>query len=168
MPLSTSKVKLVAVAMVCAISLPISLLAQEHSKKSGSTEQEHYIPDLGVVMSVTQFRHFKLSYAVEVENWALAQYEVGQVRDSLATAAKLYPVYENVEQAKLIMEVSKPALIAIDNAIKEKNRTAFKAAFNDLTVACNSCHQQANLGFVVIRVPTSSPFSNQVFTPEVK
>lgn len=159
--------KLVAIAAFCAIAIPTTLPAQDQSKLTAA-EQEHYIPDLGVVMSVTQFRHFKLSYAVEVENWALAQYEVGQVRDSLVTAAKLYPVYENVEQAKLIMEVSKPALIALDKAIKEKNRTAFKAAFNDLTTACNGCHQETNLGFIVIRVPTRSPFSNQVFTPEGK
>ena len=163
------KMKLIAAIVVFfAITIPNFLAAQEQSKKTGIAVQEHYIPDLGVVMSVTQFRHFKLSYAVEVENWPLAQYEAGQVRDSLTTAAKLYPVYENVEQAKLIMEVSKPALIAIDKAIKEKNRNTFKAAFNDLTLACNSCHQQANLGFIVIRVPTSSPFSNQVFTPEGK
>jgi hypothetical protein len=141
--------------------------AQEQPRTLVSPEQ-HYIPDLSVVMTVTQLRHFKLPYAVEMENWQLAQYEVGQVRDSLATAAKLYPVYEHVEQAKLIAEVSKPALIAIDKAIKEKNRAAFKRSFIDLTSACNSCHQQANLGFIVMRVPTRSPFSNQTFPPAGK
>jgi hypothetical protein len=147
----------------CVFTFASTVPAQE---RPGTTSS--YVPDLSIIMAVTQFRHFKLSYAAEVGNWELAQYEVAKVRDSLAAAATLYPVFESVEQAKLITEVSKPALIAIDKAVKERNRPAFKTSFNDLTNACNSCHKQASLGFIVIRVPTRSPFSNQVFTPAGK
>ena len=155
-----------AVIAIFSFATALTVSAQEQPRHPSASDP--YVPDLSIVMTITQWRHFKLSYAVEVENWELAKYEVLQVRDALAPAAKLYPVYEDVQQEKLIAEVSKPALIAIDKAIQEKNRAAFKLSFSDLTQACNSCHQQAHLGFINIRVPTKSPFSNQVFTPTKK
>jgi len=39
------------------------------------------------------------------------------------------------------------------------------AIFGKLTEACNHCHRSAGVGFVVIRIPTASPFSNQFFPP---
>jgi hypothetical protein len=29
----------------------------------------------------------------------------------------------------------------------------------------NRCHQEVGVGFIVIRIPTASPFSNQLFPP---
>jgi hypothetical protein len=159
-----------AAICTCASALALTASAQEQSRPSLPTQQapDSYVPDLGELMTVTQLRHFKLSYAAELNNWELANYEVAQVRKSFDAAAKFYPVLQNVQQAKLIADVSEPALKAIEKSINAKDRAAFEISFNDLTSACNSCHQQANIGFVVIRVPTSSPFSNQVFPPTQK
>ncbi len=159
-----------AAICTCASALALTASAQEQSRLPPPTQQApySYVPDLGELMTVTQLRHFKLSYAAELNNWELANYEVAQVRKSFDAAAKFYPVLQNVRQVKLIADVSEPALKAIEKSIKAKDRAAFEISFNDLTSACNSCHQQANIGFVVIRVPTSSPFSNQVFPPAQK
>jgi hypothetical protein len=155
----------IAAVYTCAIALAAS--AQEPSRPSPPMQEAPYayVPDLGALMEITQLRHFKLAYAAEVNNWELASYELAQVRKSFDAAAKFYPVLQNVQQAKLIADVTDPALKAIDKSIKTKDRVAFEKSFNDLTNACNSCHEQANVGFIVIRVPTSSPFSNQVFPP---
>jgi mono/diheme cytochrome c family protein len=123
-------------------------------------------PTLSELMTTTQLRHFKLSYAGRVKNWDLAQYELGKMRETFAMAAQLYPLFQTVEQAKLIAQMSQPPLQALEKAIQQKDRPAFKQAFRALTDACNSCHSAAGLGFIAIRVPTSSPFSDQsVFPP---
>jgi len=155
----------IAAVFSCAIGLGAS--AQEVSKPSPPPQEapHEYVPDLAALMEITQLRHFKLAFAGKVNNWELASYELAQVRKSFDAAAKFYPVLQNVQQAKLIGDVTYPALKAIDESIKAKDHAAFQKSFNDLTNACNGCHRQANVGFIVIRVPTSSPFTNQVFPP---
>jgi hypothetical protein len=55
---------------------------------------------------------------------------------------------------------------ATDRAIQAKDAAKFVAAFGELTTACNVCHKSQGMGFIVIRVPTSSPFSDQSFAPK--
>jgi len=49
-----------------------------------------------------------------------------------------------------------------------KDAARFTRGFADLTVACNSCHAAAQVGFIAIQVPTTSPFSDQSFSPKGK
>jgi len=122
---------------------------------------DSYVPSLGDIMGATQLRHFKLWYAGEQNNWDLAGYELGQIRDSFNTAARLYrniPV-ENIEM------IDRP-LQALDSAIKAKDEASFTKGFSDLTVTCNACHQVAHVGFITMQIPTASPFSNQSFKPK--
>ncbi len=141
---------------------------QQPSASQPQAEAPHnnsYVPDLGDLMETAQLRHFKLSYAGTVKNWSLANYELSQIRKSLDNAAKFYPDSANIALAKLIREISEPALSRVGDAISAENSAAFSRAFGKLTEACNSCHQAAGFGFIIIRVPTSSPFSNQSFSP---
>ena len=50
-------------------------------------------------------------------------------------------------------------------AIKAKDGAGFVKGFDALTATCNACHQGIGRGFVVIQVPTVSPFSDQSFAP---
>ncbi|MCI4680264.1 hypothetical protein K9U39_03660 [Rhodoblastus acidophilus] len=124
-----------------------------------------YSPGLSDIMSGAQWRHLKLGYAGEVKNWPLAAFEAAQMRNNFVKAAQYFPEFEKVPVAKLIKQFSEPALDEVDAAIKARNATAFLQSFGRLTEACNSCHKAAAKGFIKIRVPTSSPFSNQVFPP---
>ena len=56
----------------------------------------------------------------------------------------------------------------IEAAIKVRDSKAFATAFDKLTGACNSCHEAANRGFIVIQRPTASAFPNQSFAPKRK
>ena len=122
---------------------------------------EPYAPRLADIMGATQLRHLKLWFAGREKNWPLAIYELGQIRVSFQEAMKFYP---NVPIADMTT-MARPAA-AIDTAIHLKDASKFAQAFGQLTVACNSCHQSQGLPFIVIRVPTSSPFSNQSFPPK--
>jgi len=163
-------VKILITAFACAVlglSAAVAQGPEPHAPVS-PTHRLHlvaYMPDLGDIMETAQLRHFKLSYAGSAKNWMLADYELGQIRKSLRETAKLYPNFANVPMAKLIHDISEPALDRVDEAIKAHDADGFVRTFAKLTEACNSCHQAAGFGFIVIRVPTASPFSNQLFPP---
>ncbi|WP_029004277.1 hypothetical protein [Azorhizobium doebereinerae] len=122
--------------------------------------QNAYVPSLGDIMGATQLRHFKLWFAGRLKNWDLAQYELDQIRASFQDAVTLYPGIPVTD-----MTVVAAPVHALEAAIAGKDEAAFAKSFNELTTACNSCHQMNDRGYIVIQVPTSSPFSNQVFEP---
>jgi hypothetical protein len=119
-----------------------------------------YAPSLGDIMGQTQLRHIKLWFAGKLQNWDLATYELGQIKQSLATAAALYQAIP----AEDVINTADP-MQAIRAAIEAKDGTKFAAAFADLTQACNACHQHIGRGYIVIQLPTASPFSDQSFAP---
>ena len=150
-----------AMAAIAAVA-PQPLDAQQ--SQPGSTSAP-YLPVLADIMSGTQLRHLKLAYSGKVKNWRLADYALGQIQQSFADAARLYPVFKNIPLAEFIKSESEPPLADLRKAIDAKNLDDFATAFGKLTDACNRCHRAAGVGFIVIRVPTSSPFSNQLFPP---
>jgi hypothetical protein len=150
--------------------------AQEHEISSGGRRNRHRdgisfhgcgpdnakIPGAACrhIMSAVQFRHSKLWTADQQKNWELAGYELELVKSSLNEAIALYtdiPV-ENITMVD-------PPIKSIESAIAARNSAAFGKAFGDLTTGCNSCHQSVRRGFIVMTVPTASPFGNQSFAP---
>jgi hypothetical protein len=111
-------------------------------------------------MSAVQLRHLKLWAAGQKQNWELAAYELDQVKAGLAEALTLYS-----EIPVTTFSVIETPLKSIDSAIATKNSLEFSKSFKGLTAACNSCHQAIGRGFIFITVPTTSPFSNQLFSP---
>jgi len=118
-------------------------------------------PRLGDIMGATQLRHLKLWYAGKEKNWGLAGYELGQIKDSFQDAMTFYPGLPVADMTPM----AKPAA-DIEAAIKAKDGARFATAFNALTGACNACHQAQGLGFIAIKIPTASPFSDQSFAPK--
>ncbi len=120
-----------------------------------------YAPRLADIMGATQMRHLKLWYAGTEKNWPLANYELGRIRASFEDAMRFYPDVPVADMTTM----TRPAA-AIDTAIHVKDPAKFAAAFGELTAACNSCHRSQGIGFIAIKRPTSSPFSNQSFPPK--
>jgi len=65
----------------------------------------------------------------------------------------------------LITEKTEPAMKELHAAIQDKSNARFEAAYRQITVACNQCHQAAGVDFIKVRVPWKSPYNNQMFTP---
>ena len=125
--------------------------------------RENYIPHLGDIMGMTQLRHFKLWFSGKLRNWDLAAYELDQIKVSFNDAVLLYPGIPVTDMTIVADPVKR-----LQDAIDTKDGKKFDAAFMDLTNACNGCHRAIGRGFIVVRVPTASPFSNQSFGPSAK
>lgn len=125
-----------------------------------------YRPGLGDLMTMTvQPRHLKLGLAGQEKNWAFAAYELHELEESFERVAQVWPKWRQVEIGATIKATTAPPMAALDDAIKSKDASRFAETYAQLTETCNACHQSANVGVVVIKVPTSSPFANQEFRP---
>ena len=124
-----------------------------------------YGPGLGEFMMATQLRHAKLWFAGKNNNWALAAYEVDEIKEGLEDAAKYHASNDGVPVAELIKALIDPRLEQLEKAIEAKSSAQFAAAFDELTNGCNSCHAKAGKGFIRIQRPSAPPVSNQNFTP---
>lgn len=146
------------VAAVSLISAASACAALAQSGNAGSGDA--YMPRLGEIMAVTQARHIKLGLAGNAANWDLAAYELGELKAGLEAAAMLYrglPVSGVTTMAGPIE--------ALQAAAKAKDGRAFWRAYGELTRDCNACHQSLGRGFIVVKAPDSSPFSDQSFAP---
>jgi hypothetical protein len=143
---------LISALLICLILAPLAV-----------AQQETYRPPLGDIMSSVQLRHIKLWFGGKLGNWELADYEVDEIRASLERAADLYRGIP----AELVTNTAGP-IQAMRDAIDEKDSAKFVKGYSDLTAACNGCHQGIGRGFIVIRVPTISPFTDQSFEPPAR
>lgn len=158
----TSKFLSVSLAFLVGVNAPIVARSQSNPAPAARTIP---VPAVADIMAQTQFRHMKLGYAGEVGNWPLAGYEAEQMKGSFNDAAGLGTSVGSVPLSQLIQEKSLPPLQDLEKAIAAKSEKEFLKAYKELTEACNACHVAANVGFIKIRAPTASPFSNQAFPP---
>ncbi|HET8574231.1 MAG TPA: hypothetical protein VFL76_10205 [Edaphocola sp.] len=121
-----------------------------------------YKPGFGEFMSGIQVHHEKLWFAGINQNWALANFEINEIKESLDDIKKYCT---DRPEAKSIDMIDGP-LENVSNAIRKKNEADFKSNYIILTNTCNSCHQATQHGFNVITIPTTPPFSNQIFKLE--
>ena len=118
-----------------------------------------YKPGFGEFMSTVQVHHNKLWFAGTNQNWKLADFEVGEIQESIDGIRKYCTDRSETQSLPMI----NPALDAVRKAIQQQNIKSFKKSYITLTNACNSCHRITQHEFNVITVPSEPPFSNQDF-----
>ncbi len=120
-----------------------------------------YKPGLGDFMGSIQTHHSKLWFAGQNENWDLADFEVHELEEAIEDIQKFQA---DRKESQMIYMLNAP-LDSIDKAIEQKNPDSFKRNFILLTNTCNKCHRAVDFEFNVVKIPDSSPFSNQDFRP---
>ncbi len=161
---------------VAAVALMVPILAcrrvsVEPSRSAAATpapvptSAPVYVPGLGELMAFQQMRHTKLWLAGRAGNWPLAGYELDELKEGFAQAARLHPTQKDVpvpiDQA--IESIVKEPLERVGDAIAKKDPRAFAEAYDTLTDGCNACHQASDHGFNVVQRPATNPFPNQSF-----
>lgn len=151
-------VALLAAASMLALSVAVS--AQDNAQQTPtSPAEEVYRPSLSDIMAHQQERHIKLWFAGRAENWALADYEIGELGDGFDDIGKMLG-------GDIVKQHVGAALDALQKAVDDKNSAAFTAAYDKLSAGCNACHHTLDHAFVAIGRPTLLPYSDQVFTPQ--
>jgi hypothetical protein len=121
-------------------------------------------PGLDDLMNMlVQPRHLKLWAAGQQRNWALAAFQLREMRNAFDRIAATIPKYSNVDLGPTFINIMDSQVRAVNGAIASQNSQQFMTAFGDLTAACNSCHEALNLGILVMKVPEVTGFPNQDF-----
>jgi hypothetical protein len=116
------------------------------------------LPHLSDIMVQQQMRHTKLWFAGDAGNWALADYELDQLKDGFEDVAKLLG-------GDLAQQHVGGALSLLEKSIDTKDHPAFVSAFDGLSAGCNECHRTLDHAFIVIQRPALSPYGDQSFSP---
>ncbi|MFI5161387.1 MAG: hypothetical protein ACHQHN_08915 [Sphingobacteriales bacterium] len=138
--------------------------SQQLQSKIDSLQQRlnnTYKPGLGEFMLGIQQHHAKLWFAGTNANWALADFEVHEIGETLDDIKEYCTDRPEIKSIDMI----NPAIASINAAIKQKDVAAFKKGFVDLTNNCNNCHKDNKHEFNVITIPTTVPVTNQEFKP---
>lgn len=144
---------------VLALALPLLAAGAAGAQNPAPPPNGGNLAGLGEIMTLQQLRHIKLWFAGRAGNWAMADYEVGELNEGFEDVDKLLGG-DTVEKM-----VGAP-IKALQKAIEDKNRTAFTAAFDKLSAGCNNCHHTLDHGFIVIQRPALLPYSDQAFEPQ--
>lgn len=123
--------------------------APGHAEGSG----DRAVAELMVAM---QLQHIKLWSAGRLGNWPLAAYE----RDQIEAALQRLP-------ASPAADAGRKAVGQLGDAIGSRDTGKFASAYGELTQSCNACHRAEGRAFITIQVPTSSPFTNQLFVDQL-
>jgi hypothetical protein len=126
-----------------------------------------YLPGLGDLMNASmQVHHTKLWFAGHADNWALAAYELKEIKETIEDIESFSPEWQGVPVGEMVKSLD-PNLTALDQAIKAKNPVKFDTAYHQLTEGCNTCHAGANHPEIKIIEPIpqgGGTFADQDFT----
>ncbi|MFI4963571.1 MAG: hypothetical protein ACHP6H_06930 [Legionellales bacterium] len=149
--------------------LPLVLCACGHASNTQKLQAEidslhkelgnAYKPGFGEFMSGIQVHHAKLWFAGNAQNWALADFELKEIREALDGIK----AYDTARPETKSIGMIDDAMDSMDNAVKSKDLATFKKSYTLLTNTCNDCHHATKHEFNVVKIPDNPPFTNQEF-----
>lgn len=120
-------------------------------------------PELGEQMLTLQIRHGRLWAAGEAENWMLTQFQLAELRESVAGVVELNGDHAALQPRRLadvLPAIIDPALTQLQDAVDAQDKPKFEAAYDALSQACNECHKAAEHGFLVMQRPQTPVLDN--------
>jgi hypothetical protein len=146
--------------LMLALGLPLlAAVAASAQNPAEPAANGGNLPGLGEIMTLQQLRHIKLWFAGRAGNWALADYEIGELNEGFEDVNKLLG-------GDTVDKTVGDRIKALQKAIKDRNVTEFTSAFDNLSAGCNYCHRMLDHRFIVIHRPALLPYSDQVFEPQ--
>lgn len=152
--------------VVIAFALSFSSCTSDNSaisnalqKRVSELENRAYKPGFGEFMNTIQLHHSKLWFAADARNWALAQYELDEMKETFEDLRQYVTDRPEVQSIQMIQ----PALDGIERSVASKDQDQFKSAYILLTNTCNTCHKATKHDYNIIKVPSQPPVTNQQF-----
>jgi hypothetical protein len=135
-----------------------------HAGATSSTRPATYLPSISDMMIGTiQPRHERILRAEQAGDWDFAAYELGNLRGAFGRLGRAHPMEEDTPFPDMIESVTRKPLDDLKGAIARRDDADFGKAYDELSDACNSCHQALNHGTIVIGRPTGASQSDLIF-----
>jgi hypothetical protein len=174
-------VPLVAVVVVVLIIVPRgdSALKKEPAPQAGVAELraeikklEGLVPDQAAVMSHLGYHWSNLWFAIEQENWPLADFYLSEVRSNLQWAIRVKPLRivnkEKVDLKSIAEALDKTQLSQLKAAITKKDRKKSIKLYDETMQGCYACHKASDKPYLKPRRPEAPEARVINFDPRAK
>jgi len=159
---------LVALAIFFAALTIFPATGAADAESASPSKETSYLPSISDFMIATiQPRHIRLWLAAQKQNWPFAAYELGNLKGAFDRLGHAHPTEHDIPLQDMITSVTTQPFADLRKAIQARDSAGFAKAYDDLTAACNACHQGTNHGVIQIRVPGESSMSDQEFAAPV-
>jgi len=172
----------VGLVLTGASQLLWPLVSQAHAQQKTSTKPDttadaqrtartgtENSPDQSHVMADVGYHFANLWFAVEKQNWPLANYYLSETRSHLKWAVRLHPVRQtkagDVDLKGILDAVDNSFLAEVSKAIENKDTTSFTNAYRQTLVGCYACHTACEKPFLRPQVPGAPSVTILNFDP---
>jgi hypothetical protein len=156
---------LLSASIVILLTTAFVRLPGAHAGSAGvSAQPATYLPSISDMMIGTiQPRHERIWRAEQAGNWNFAAYELGNLRGAFGRLGRAHPMEQGTPFPDMIESVIQKPLGDLKDAIDRRDDADFGKAYDELSDACNSCHQALNHGTIVIGRPAGPSQSDLIF-----
>lgn len=138
--------------------------AHADATSASSMQPATYLPSISDMMIGTiQPRHERIWRAKQAGDWNFAAYELGNLRGAFGRLGRAHPIEEGTPFSDMIESVIQKPIEDLKVAIGRRDDADFGKAYDELSDACNSCHQALNHGTIVIGRPSGASQSDLIF-----
>lgn len=101
-------------------------------------------------------------------NWDLAQYELGELKETMEAAKSLNAEKNGVKISIVLDAVLQTQIGQLVESIKHKSPAEFQQSYDETLSACNGCHAESGHKFIHIVRPTALSVTNQKWEMSAK
>ncbi len=129
------------------------------------------VPDQSHAMVDVGFHYTNLWFAGQSENWPLATFCSDEVRSHLRWAVRIIPKRKDAEGREIDLGgilggLETSTLKDLAQAIKEKDKAKFEAAYKLQLEGCMACHRASNKPYIRLHIPERPDAGIVEFRPE--
>jgi hypothetical protein len=118
------------------------------------------VPDQAAVMSHLGYHFSNLWFAMQKENWPLAEFYLAECRSNLKWAVRVKPVRptrtgEPLNVAAIAEAVDNTEFAQLQAAIAAKNKVKANEIYHQTMKMCYACHTASEKPYLHVQVPSA-------------
>ncbi len=153
--------------------------AQVNGRQTTAEQLEERINDLsallpgqGAVMSLVGYYFGNLWFAINAENWPLAEFYLHECRETLERAVVLKPVRQDptgqdVDLVGMAEALDNTQFTQMAETIRARDKAGSISVYRDTMIVCYSCHMSTGKPFLNVRIPATPSSLGIEFDPSV-
>ncbi len=128
------------------------------------------LPGQGAVMSLVGYYFGNLWFAINAENWPLAEFYLHECRETLERAVAIKPVRQDpagqdVDLAGMAEALDNTQFTQMDETLRARDIAASISVYRETMIVCYSCHMSTGHPFLNVRIPAMPPSLGIEFDP---
>ena len=129
------------------------------------------LPGQGAVMSLVGYYFGNLWFAINAENWPLAEFYLHECRETLERAVAIKPVRQDpagqdVDLVGMAEALDNTQFTQMDETIRARDKAGSISVYREAMIVCYSCHVSTGKPFLNVRIPATPSSIGIEFDPD--